>query len=32
LPVKIETTCAGVRLLSVFALFVTTQIPYFAIG
>ena len=32
LPVKIEMTCAGVRLLSVFALFVTTQIPYLAIG
>src|ERR1700735_722649 len=32
LPVKIETTCDEVRLLRALALFVTTQIPYLAIG
>ena len=32
LPVKIEVTCAWVRLDSVLALLVTTQIAYLAIG
>ena len=32
LPVKIEITCACVSVGSVFALFVTTQIAYLAIG
>src|SRR5271165_4701357 len=32
LPVKIDTSSDGVRLPSAFDLFVTTQIPYLAIG